>query len=173
MSTIIDEDKLIASGCEFIACALLSYQHCIVIVLLLYCCCIVVIVVVVVIVVLVYAIVVCRISSLFLWSRSSLMSLSTISTSLASVPYLSHVCYSRHHGDGTYHHASYICLLLTTMQSWTPSAPTRTQSTAAARRVEPLKENDGCGKDRWMSPPPDLFIRQVRRIKGGDTRRIR
>ena len=34
-------------------------------------------------------------------------------------------------------------------------------------RVEPLQENDGCGEDRWMSPPPDLFICQVQRIKGG------
>ena len=34
-------------------------------------------------------------------------------------------------------------------------------------RVEPLKKNDGYDEDRWTSPPPDLFIRQVGRIKGG------
>ena len=32
-------------------------------------------------------------------------------------------------------------------------------------RLEPLQENEGCNKDWWTSPPPDLFIRRVRRIK--------
>ena len=65
-----------------------SYLHCIVVVLFLYIVDIVVVVVVVVVVVIVvseYAIAVCRISSLFLWSRSSSTSSRAISTSLATL----------------------------------------------------------------------------------------